>query len=905
MRQTSAQAPGPHIDGERQVASIDRPDRRSALPWSRRAGPVACRALVVLVALALVGAWGEAAPATADQADLPTADWGVDVTAGVGGHVVGDTWAPVTVTLRPEAPFRGRILVMSGRAGSTVLQSRPVEVAADVEKRYVLLAPPSVDLQVQVVEEGTDEAVTLQPRPDRATGFLVGVLGGSDPAALPPVTLPMTDQRATAVAVDDVLLEMGPRALQSLSTLVVRQSDLAGLSEPARHAVTARVADGATLVVTGATDPDLGLPWRAFSDRTDAGLSPLPGAWAASAASLVDPGGDRVTRQPASDGSDAPDVVAIAAGRGRVVATTLEVGGPGPAGDQMVWEDLLQPDQHAMSAGSSRRFDDLPNDVEQAFGASAGQPPSFAWLAIFFVVYVVVTGPVLGMVLSRRRRPELAWVVVPLVTALFAGAAFVGATGSRPGVGVSARVATWVDGVGTTMAVTGVRAPRAGQHTIALPGGGWDLSTASWQAAVRVAEGTDTVATVQVPAQSLGAVVGWRPLDRQPPLDVEVALFDAEARVEVTNTSEQDLSEPTLRLATETYELAATLPAGETLVQTVALPDALPRQRDPFGEGVRGPFDRPGGPEDLASLARWELLDRNPGLAIVTATSEDDLGLAVASVDGTAPTDRGTLVAVGVTPSVTDDATTPFEVRRDLVAAGRGAHHGMPLTISGPGPATMRFRLPHEGAVDSLSLALAHDMGRFGGVQPRPPRAQPVERCGLLERRDADTGDVREATEACAPDFPCPPDATTCSWSGDGGERVEGQACFPDGSCQDLVWTAEALMPAPPGPEATVTAVPREEVPPPRDVPPPPPREAPPPPPDVQPPEVPAFSGLQVWNHLDRRWEDVPAGENVVDDEGATRWLSPLGEVWVRATGELAPFDLAPQGVAAQLGGPR
>ncbi len=258
-------------------------------------------------------------------------------------------------------------------------------------------------------------------------------------------------------------------------------------------------------------------------------------------------------------------------------------------------------------------------------------------------------------------------------------------------------------------------------------------------------------------------------------------------------------------------------------------------------------------------------------MAIITATSEDDLGLGVASVDGTGPTELGTLVAVGVTPSVTDDATTPFEVRRDLVATGLGAHQDMPLTLTGPGPATMRFRLPQEGAVESLSLALEHDMGRFGQVEPMPPPPQPVERCGVLERRDLETGDLLETTDVCARDFPCPPDAEMCTWSNDVGNRLEGETCFPGGSCQDLVWTIEdgPLQPEPLGP------APRE------------------------------LSGMQVWNHLDRRWEDVPADQDVTDDEGATRWLSPLGEVWVRATGEMMPFDLAPQGVAARLGGPR
>lgn len=815
---------------------------------------------MLLALLVLIGGVATARTAHADEVDENprVAALGLEAVAGIGGYDVPGAWRPITVTLAPDAPLRGRILLSATWGGTSVLQSREFEVGAGTQKRYLLLAPPRTSVQVQVVEEGRQEAVTVTPRRQVVDGVLVGVLGGLDPREVPPATLPMTDQRATPVAVDDAVLDLGPRGLQSLGTLVVRQADLRALPADHRAAVARHVADGASLVVLAAGEPDLGLPWRAFSERTGGELVPAPGAWGATA------DGDGAGLVTAAATTTA-EVTAIAAGRGRLVATAWDLGA-GPLADIATWEHLLQPGRdHATLAG--RATEDLPGRVEQAFDNVVGQPPSVGWLALFFVLYVVVAGPVVGVVLSRRRRPEVAWVVLPLVTALFAGAAFVGATGARPRVGASARVVSWLDGQGTTLAVGGVRAPQAGQHTITLPGTGWDVANASWSGTARVAEGQDTTVTLALPGQSFGAVLAEQPLDAPPPLEVEVALFDGEARVEVTNTSDTDLHGLTLRLATVVRELRATLPTGETHVETVALPDTLPGQRDPFADGFRGAFDLDRGPDRLTTLLRWGVLDGAPGTAWVTATTSESLHDGVRSVDDASPVERGTLVAVGVSPPVTDDTTTPFEVQRDLVAVDGQVWPEGPLTLSGTGPATMRFRLPAEGQVTELALAL--ERGCCGNmiVEPRPvPMA---ERCGSLEIRDAQTGDLLQADDlACSSELPCPPDAVSCEWVEDGGPVIRGRACFADETCRELEWTIlpDAQPVPPPGPR------------------------------------VESLDQLQLWDHVERRWVDLTeVGGGPIRE--VTPWLGPLGDVWVRATGEFSPFDLGPQGVAATLRG--
>lgn len=806
--------------------------------------------------LAAALAWG-ALPAAgfAAEDDRATA-LGLEAIAGVDGHVVPNTWTPVTVSLRPAEPLQGRVVLATSATGPTTVTSVDVEVGAGVQKRYHLLAPPGGSLRVQVVDEASGAVVTVRPQGDRVDGFLVGVLGGTAPDDVPAVTLPMTDQRATVVALDEDLLGLGPRGLDAVSTLVVASGDLARLPAPTRRAVVSHVAGGATLVVTGATDPDLGLPWRTATGVGDAGFEPAPGAWVLSTDVLVRDQGDPPPEQ------EAADVAAVAAGQGRLVTTTWSPG-PGAPQEPDVWEHLLQPTTANASTQQSNQWANLPGEVEQAFGASAGEPPSLTWLAGFLLVYVLVAGPVVGVVLSRRRRPELAWVVLPVVTALFAGAAFFGASGSRPRVGVAARVATWSDGVGTSLAVAGVRSPQTGQHTLTLPGPGWQVASASWSGATRLtADDQQTTATVTLPSQAFGAVVATRPTDAPPPLDVEVAVVAGEARVEVTNTTDQPLDDLTLRLGTSTHALAPTLPAGETLVETVQLPADLPRQRDPFG-GFGGPFDdRDRGPEALGMLVRWDVLTGAPGMAWVTATSPTPMGMPVPSVDGNTPLDRGTLVAVGVTPPVTDDATAVFEVQRDLVAVAGQSWRDGPLTISGPGPATMRFRLPHEGrGLTELRFDLEPPMG--GGMMR--PEVVPAEQCGTLETRDGETGALLSSEDMCSPGGPpCPPNAVSCGWADDGSGVLEGEVCLQDDTCRDVRWIVDD------------TAVQDQ------------------PPPD----------GLQVWDHRDRSWVDlvdVTDADGTVDAMGLPRVLGPLGQVWVRAVGELQPFDLGPQGVGAGL----
>jgi hypothetical protein len=719
----------------------------------RRLAAVLVTAVCVLV--------GGALPAVAQ--DITAESLGLEVVAGFDGNVVPGTWTPVAVRVQPDRPFSGRVLVAAGTSNGRVLLVRDLEAGAGVTKVVRVLAPPATSLQVQVVATGADQAVTVRPRANRADGFLVGLLGSIDPAAAPPVTSAVTGQRAQYTTITADLLDLGPRALSPLGTLVAPATELAALPQAARRTIEAAVAAGLQLVVTGTTGPEVGVLWSPVATLTPAGFDRAPSAWVTSVADLV----------PDLDGAaTTADIAAIRAGRGRVVATTFALDA-GPA-DGRLWEALLQPSAPPPALASSDGFTRVTEQLPEALRATTGDLPSVGLLALFLVVYVVVVGPVTALVLSRRRRRELAWVVVPAITAVFATAAFFGATGGRPQAGVAGRAAFWSGDIGTTVAIAGVRSPQAGTHTIDLPGAGWDVVGVGWGSDAQVRGGPDrTGVRLLLQPQEFGAIVGWQQNDAPAPLAVEAAILNGELRLEITNRTTADLTDVAVLAATHHETLSDVLAAGETLVRTVPLPAVLPVDNDPF----MGPFvpwrpEGDDGPAPLSSVLRWDVLAGHPGMVWVTGNHAGDLGLGTPVVDGTRPFDRGTFVAVGTTPTATDDATSPFEVQRDLLVRGvRDVWQDGPLSIGGLDEAVLRFRLPREGTPTALALALDRG-GLPGGGFVEEPMPRPE----------------------------CPPDAISCTFDG-----TSMEVCFADGHCEG--WAAAMPAPAPPVPDLPGGAV--------------------------------------------------------------------------------------------------
>ncbi|MBW3621131.1 MAG: hypothetical protein KY461_12875 [Actinobacteria bacterium] len=840
--------------------------------------------LAALTAL-LLTAPAALAQAAGTTGGLSAEDLGLEVQVGYGGRVVPGRWIPVEVTLAPSRLFAGDVGVVVETGMGRMVETREVEVAAGSTKIFRFLAPPAHSVRVQVAATGEDEGLNVTPALDRSDSFLVGVLGADVPAEARPIASQPLDQRGTVVPVDPAFLQRSSRALDPLSALVVSPEVLAGLDDRTRDRLQAAVATGIDLVVIATTDGtlELDLPWvsatgattaQLVRERTGDGepdrqggrvLDPGPLAWSLSSADLGWSDDDR------------PIATAVNAGKGRVIVTGLPLGEGPLGGDDAFWGRLLQPNAPLGSngGGESQRFEQIAQVAGEGLRSDDVALPGITLIALALLLYLVLVGPVNGFVLARMGRRELAWLTIPALTVVFTGAAFVASAGAESASGLSGRAAYWIDGHGTQLQAAALRAPRAGDHRLVFDGDDWDLAPAMWSEVPALVErgGGETVMRIALEALQVGTATAYRDLSTPPPLSLDLDPIPAGARVTVTNTTTGTIEDVRVRAGTLVARHGS-LAGGETAVLELDR-DVLPVQQDwhdPFA-GLRAGDGTVSAPRSLEALLRWSTVDGNPGVVWATGTAEDDVGLGAPSADGSPTDDRGSFVAVGVTAGIPGTDTLPWEVDRRLLTTGFGeAWRPGPLAVEGRIEAVLRFRLPNEGPVGRLVPSL--DRGQLQGMFEGDMAPPMEEVCRTVEERDEDgnlVGTVEECVvegmegvEQVAPAIPeCPPDAVSC----DIGE-TEWEFCFEDGTCQGGGFEPGMPMPMP---EPFPGNVPGGDV------------------------------GLQIYNHVVPGWEEV-ADAFAADETDTTVFVSPLGEVFVRAVGELHPFDFSGRGIGAVRG---
>lgn len=813
----------------------------------------------IAVVVCALAALASLLASTASAQELTAEELGLQVTAGFVDQPGNRHWLPVEVSFAPTRVFAGELAIEAQTAVSRVVLRREIEVPAGSEKVYRFVVPPTEGVRVTIEEPGRDPLTVSSRTGFEGAPYTIGVVG-SVPGTVPTVTFDATQTVATWAGVDPEWLEVSPRALHGLSTLVIASEQIGGLSDVARTNLATSVASGLDLVVTATTTGpvDLGLPWEAATAVTAAGDLPA----------VVPTEGARVLHLDdlSEDAEDRVIAAAVPAGRGRLTVTSTAPG-TGPLGeDGAVWGELAP-----LSTGSvdeaphvqSNNY--LTNLAAEALSGAGLTLPSLPWLTAFLLGYVLLVGPVNWLVLRRLRRPELAWATVPAVTFLFGAGGFLAATGSQPPVGIAGAAQWWLDGVGGELAAVVVRSPTPGSHEVALDGGGWDVIPESYSGPVTVARDADAV-RLDLPLESLqvGTVLGWRPATSAPPIDVTAEVSGDELTVEVTNTSDRVLSEARIVLAAQTTRLRDLEP-GERRTETISLPERLRSiepYRDPF-EGLRDGNGRPAVPIAFGALLQQSFADASPGTVVVTGAYEELEGSPASTlVDGRPAEDLGRFVAVGVTPR----ASAPSPVLTPRALLTRAGEFGGDLwrisshAVEGNGRAVLRYRLPAGG--DTLVATLGGRTRPVGGID---------EPCF----QDGDVVICQGAASALAQPEPPP---------------MSPEDCPPDATCRFDGQTLEVCT----DDECTITVAP--------DV--------------VEPGIDPAldpfvFGGpparLSVWNHAERTWQAFdevfvqdPDGEIVAP---AADYVSPLGEFLVRAEGELFPFDFSHRGVTLRTGG--
>lgn len=324
------------------------------------------------------------------------------VEAGYGGFILPGRSFPVRVEARTDRLVRGRVEVIArsdNGPGDSVAVHLPVEVPGGGAKSFVVVVPPiatfpgaSIGVDARLVERDGGSLIAESGRVRTRSADdreLVGLLPQAAGAKLP-ATVPLAIDAGVAefFAVDAILLDLAPGSLEPLGTLVAGAGEVGRFTPPVLRRVLGWLERGGTLLVDA---------------PTGSVIEGIPEEW-----------------QPGAGGTSP-------AGLGQIrVVPGLAAGGS--------WEGVIFPTPSR--ARSDPRFGGFGGGmpVGNSLADDAGlRVPQLRWLLGFLLAYTAIVGPVLGIVLNRKKRSELAWILVPLAAVVFAGGSYTVARGLREG----------------------------------------------------------------------------------------------------------------------------------------------------------------------------------------------------------------------------------------------------------------------------------------------------------------------------------------------------------------------------------------------------------------------------------------------------------------------------------------
>ncbi len=382
----------------------------------------------------------------------------VNGVAHFGGNFQPHTWVPVTVELANDgANVTGEAIVevAGGRGQDPARYSQRVELPARAQKAVALYAfvPDGVSTLGVSFKSGK-EAVAAAPVPVRALRQgqrLIGAIGDDARAGgeIARALLSAYGSGVEAIPVAPGELPGNPYGLASFSALVVSDATTGRWSEEQRGALAAWVAQGGRLVVAGGADwrktvEGLGElpPVRLTDARTVAGLNGLArlaGARSGPSGNFVVATGETI---PGARRLAEQDGVALVAardwGRGEVNLLAFDpaasdfvgwagagalwkglgLDAPTPASLQRPFTPAPNPSGYGSSAAGARNVSDILRDLP-----SLSLPPTWLLLLVM-LLFIAVVGPVNYLVLRRLDRRELAWLTIPALTILCAGAIY-------------------------------------------------------------------------------------------------------------------------------------------------------------------------------------------------------------------------------------------------------------------------------------------------------------------------------------------------------------------------------------------------------------------------------------------------------------------------------------------------
>jgi len=374
------------------------------------------------------------------------------VRIGFDGYVKTDLWTPVRIhVINNGPPVEGEIRLTTDYPGETY--ARRLSLPTGAQKEITLFAILRGNGQYTLKFISADGA-TLYHRSGTSRqipsySMMVGVVS-PNPGLLNLLSglRNLTSSGDAPIVAHLSLPELPEQAatLSALNVLVFNDVETASLTPAQRTALANWVSQGGTLIVGGG--PNAAATVAGLSD-----LLPVANLTTQSFDTLRDL--SRYARQRIPDRGPylaaipqttlgrvdlyvqgKPFLVRQGMGEGQVIYFALDFGlAPMDAwaGNELFWEALLRDGDIALpldvAYGSSNNIHDALANIPVA-----SVPPPAALLA-YLCTYFLVLVPLNYFILKRMRRPEWAWITIPVLILLFTLAGYIGgfqARGRRP-----------------------------------------------------------------------------------------------------------------------------------------------------------------------------------------------------------------------------------------------------------------------------------------------------------------------------------------------------------------------------------------------------------------------------------------------------------------------------------------
>ncbi|MDZ4771425.1 MAG: hypothetical protein SGJ24_20055 [Chloroflexota bacterium] len=391
------------------------------------------------------------------QDTAPVIDVTLAMRAGFATFYRDSDWLPVTIEVSNQGDALIGSLVIRPQTTSGALHTvtTPVTLAAGARQTitlYTTLRAGASAVRVELLNESEEAVITSVEAPVRAISagdVLIAVLTTS-PVGSIDLTSANTGGRIhqANLAIRDLPDRLA--ALDSLDVIALSDVDTGTLSAGQRAVLTAWVASGGHLLVTGGASAQataagvvdlLPLSPRAIETTPDlsaldawlrGGVSDADGALVADTAIAVG-ALHPDARVLASTDAGIPLIARRAYGDGVVDLLTVDPNGAplrGWSGLSAIWSALLTTVEPLPPWGTGFvRWDDAGQAASIIPGA---EPlPDVLPLFGFLLLYIALVGPINYIVLARLNRREWAWVTIPVLILIFSALAYGVGSGLR------------------------------------------------------------------------------------------------------------------------------------------------------------------------------------------------------------------------------------------------------------------------------------------------------------------------------------------------------------------------------------------------------------------------------------------------------------------------------------------